>query len=203
MRQEKPLSQRLFWLWIVLAFLVGLAPGLGLFYYKYTTANARAQALIDDKSTLTGKVATQDKQIAKLQSELASTQAVAAPIPASTPTPSTPTTGAPAIPNVKPGEIAFVTRTAAPDPVAVGGALKIATLVAGSATDVYMQIKSADGLTSKVYKLKKGATDGKATTWSRDDATAPKTAGDYSLFVWGFVGKAKTVMPGVGKLTVK
>ena len=42
MRQERPLSQRFFWLWIVLAFLLGLLPGLGLFAYKYVTANARA-----------------------------------------------------------------------------------------------------------------------------------------------------------------
>jgi hypothetical protein len=201
MRQDRPMSQRFFWLWIVLAFLLGLLPGLGLFAYKYVTANARAEALITQVQTKADKVAAQDKQIAKLESEVASAQAAAAPVP--DPSPSNAATGTPAIPDVKAGQIEFVTRTAAPDPVAPGGALKLSTVVAGSATEVYMQIKSADGQVSKIYRLNKGAADGKATTWARSDATAPKTAGTYSLFVWGFVGKAKTVMPGIGRLTVK
>ena len=66
-----------------------------------------------------------------------------------------------------------------------------------------MQWKNANGSVAKIYQLHKGAKNGDAVTWLRDDSVAPKTAGSYTVFSWAFVGTKKFVMPGGALLTVK
>ena len=96
-----------------------------------------------------------------------------------------------------------MSRTAAPSPAAAGKALKLSVVVVGKATDVYMQVKG--GKYSKVWQLHRVAPKSASSpaSWVRTDAIAPKPAGDYLLFSWGFVGKRKFVMSGADPLTVK
>ena len=198
---EQPLTQRFFWLWIALAVLVGLVPGVaGLVWYRQSTLSYNA-SLVQQRATL----ATQNDRLSaenkRLESEVASAQA-SSTSGSSGSTGSDSTSAAP-VPTPKPGEIAFVSRTIQPSPAAPGATITLATTIAGKATDAYMEWKSADGSSSKIYKLIKGSTNGDAVTWARSDAVAPKKAGSYTVFSWAFVGSKKATMPGAGELTVK
>jgi hypothetical protein len=196
----RSLIERLFWLWVGLALVVGLAIGGGLFLYQRASSIARYNNLAKTAAELRVQRDAARATSAKLQSELASAQMVAS-TGTTEPVDAVPVPGA--LPKPKAGEIGFVSRVVDPSPATAAKPLKLAVVLVGKATDVYMQIKN--DTYSKVWQLHKapGSSASGPVTWMRSDGVAPKTAGDYLLFAWGFVGKKKFVMSGAGNLTVK
>lgn len=195
--------ERFFWLWLLIAFVVGLIPGLGLWWYQRTVANARAEQQIQRVLMLNAKVNDQAKQIAKLTSQATSAQANAVAGgggggSAAGGGSSSATANASAPP---PGQITFVSSSVTPDPATAAGPIKITVVIAGGATDAYLQLKSTAGY--KIWRLKPGAKSGTTTTWARDDAIAPKTADQYTVITWAFVGSKRFVMKPSTVLTVK
>jgi hypothetical protein len=200
--ENRSLAERYFWLWIALAFLVGLVPGvLGLLWYRNSAASYNA-TLVEQRNTLNAQNAKLAADKARLESEVASAQAAATPQSGSSNSGSDPTSSAP-VPTPKPGEITFVDRNISPSPVSAGAKLSLSTTIAGKATDAYMQVQSSDRSVSKIWQLHKGAANGNAVTWIRSDATAPKNPGAYVVLSWAYVGTKKSLMPGAGELTVK
>ena len=199
--EERSIAERYFWLWIVLAFVVGIIPGAaGLLWYRSTTT-ARTGRLVERINTLTAentKLLADSKQ---LQSDAASAKAAADSAAAGQSGSETTSLGP--VPTPKPGQVAFVARTISPSPAAPGATISLSTVIAGKATDAYMEVKSESGAVSKIWQLHKGSTEGNAQTWSRVDAIAPKAGGAYVVFSWAYVGSKKFVMPGAGVLTVK
>ena len=192
--EERPLKQRFFWLWIALAFAIGLLPGVaGLLWYR-SASTAYTARLNEKRNELVAENTKLQADNTKLKSQVtALTVSSASSAPASTGP----------VPAPAPGTIAFVSRAVNPDTVASGGAILLTTVIAGKADNVYMQVKSANGSVSKIYKLIKGATSGNAITWTRKDALAPKTAGVYTVFSWADANGKQFMMDGAGTLTVK
>jgi hypothetical protein len=207
MTADRSLVERFFWLWLILAFLVGLLPGLGLWWYQRTTANARAERLLERVTLDKTKLDARDKQLAKLTSEVASAQAALVSGTGTAPSGGSTSGGtgtAPVDTSPPPaGTVRFVSRTLTPSPASVGGPLSAAIVIAGDATDAYIELKNQSGTYSKIWRLKAGPKSGATRTWTRDDATAPKAAADYTVFTWAFVGPKRFVMKPSGSLTVK
>jgi len=203
MGEERSVAERYFWLWIALAFIVGLVPGaIGLVWYRTTTTAYNAR-LVERRNILTAENAKLGADNNKLESELASAQAAAAAASSGQSGTGSDTTSTGPVPKPKPGQIAFVSRTISPSPAAPGATIALSTVIAGKATDAYMQVKSETGAVSKIWQLHRGSSGGDPQTWIRSDAIAPKVAGSYVVFSWAFVGPKKFVMPGAGLLTVK
>jgi hypothetical protein len=203
MGEERSVAERYFWLWIALAFVVGLVPGvIGLVWYR-TTTSAYSARLVERRNALTAENTKLTADNTKLESDVASAQAAAAAASPGQFSTGSDTTSAGPVPKPKPGQIAFVSRTVSPSTAAPGATIALSTVIAGKATDAYMQVKSETGTVSKIWKLHRGSLDGDAQTWIRSDAIAPKAAGSYVVFSWAFVGPKKFVMPGAGLLTVK
>lgn len=197
--EQRSITARYFWLWIALAFVVGLVPGIaGLLWYRTTTTsyNARLVLLRKEAAAQNAKLTAENE---KLVTELASAQSASQA--GSSGQESGAATGT--VPAPKPGEVTFVSRSVEPSAAAPAATIALTTVIAGKATDAYMQVKSEAGSVSKIWQLHKGATNGNAQTWSRTDAVAPKAAGDYVVFSWALVGTKKFTMPGAGLLTVK
>ena len=112
LNDERSLAERYFWLWIALAFVVGLVPGaLGLLWYRNSSA-AYAKRLVAQSTALAAKndkLAADNKQ---LESEVASVQAGAAS--GSSSSSGGDTTGTAPVPAPKAGEIVFVSRSVSP-----------------------------------------------------------------------------------------
>ncbi len=203
-QSHRSLTERLFWLWLIIAFLVGLLPGLALWYYQRTTANARATKQSEYIALLSSKVNDQTKQIAKLQSDVTSAQANAAASAGSAAGGSSSAGGASgtaAPPTPAPGEVTFGARTISPDPATAGSPVALSVVIAGPATDAYMQFKGSGG--SKIWRLKAGAKTANGQTWGRTDASAPKTPGTYTVITWALVGTKTFTMKPSTVLTVK
>lgn len=208
MRRERSVAERFFWLWLLLAFLIGSLPGLGLWWYQRTVSNARTERLTARVTADSAKLTAQDKEFAKLRSEVTSSQAALSSGSGSAASgggaASSESSGAPPDVSAPPaGTVRFVSRTITPSPATAGATLNAVVVVAGDATDAYIQLKSAEGSYSKIWRLKPGAKSGATQEWTRDDATAPKTKGDYTVFAWAFVGSKRFVMKPAGSLTVK
>jgi hypothetical protein len=207
MGRDRSVIERFFWLWLILAFLVGLLPGLGLWWYQRTTANARAERLLERVTVDKTKLDTQEKQLAKLRSEVTSAQAALAAGSITPPAGEGASGGTPAAPvdvSAPPaGTVRFVSRTMTPSPASSGGPLSASIVIAGDASDAYIELKNQTGTYSKIWRLKGGARSGATQTWTRDDAVAPKTPAEYTVFTWAFVGDKRFVMKPSGSLTVK
>lgn len=190
--------RRAIWLWVVVAFLVGLAPGAALFWWKNGSYNAARGQLISRNAQLG---AENQSLTTKLHSAEASVSALAAQL-AAPPTPSaatTPTSSSGAQPKGLPN---ITGRTVSPSPVAPGAKLALTVKLTGHADKVNLRIATVSGQFDKTYFLARLSFDSSGEVWGKT-ITAPPSADTYRFFAIAYSGGQKYPMPGILTFDVK
>lgn len=195
-------GRNLTWLWILLAFLLGIGPALGLFFYERNLSRSTARALrlqikdLENDLDLTGdRGKQQDERMGKLESGIASLTADIASIRAQQ--------AAEASRNAQ--SLQFVGRVLEPASITTtSGALTYTLTTAGiSANVVWLQVQSTSGANyTRTYELKSPASTGAITTWKKTQISNPKRKGTYVVYCWAFANKRQFADPSPVSFTI-
>jgi uncharacterized membrane-anchored protein YhcB (DUF1043 family) len=195
--------ERFFWSYMIMALVVGLIPGFGLFLYERAamgTANTKLQTQVTaaqaESDSLKARAASTDATITALGSQVASLTAALdqanAQIAANK---ASSATGA---------GLTFANRTISPSSISASTTTySISVDVTGDATKVTALVKATSGSYSNTFTLTKGTDTGSGTiTWKASGIKHPTTKGKYHVSITGYKGTAKTSMSGYTTLTV-
>jgi uncharacterized membrane-anchored protein YhcB (DUF1043 family) len=197
--------ERFFWSYMIMALVVGLIPGFGLFLYERAamgTANTKLQTQVTaaqaESDSLKARAASTDATITALGSQVASLTAALdqanAQIAANK---ASGATGA---------GLTFANRTVSISSISASSTspYSISVDVTGDATKVTALVKSTGGSYSNTFTLTKGPDTGTGTiTWKATGITHPSTKTTYHVSIVGYKGTAKTSMSGYTSFTVK
>lgn len=197
--------ERFFWSYMIIALVIGLIPGLGLFMYERAamgTANTRIQtqltAAMDENSSLKERAASTDATITALNSQVASLTTALDQANAQL--------AATKVPTASGTSLSFANRVVSPTSVNASGTatVSISVDVTGDATKVTALVKATSGSYSQTYTLGKGTDTGSGTiAWKSSGVKQPKTKGTYRVTITGYKGTAKTSMSGYTTITVR
>jgi cytoskeletal protein RodZ len=184
------------WIWVIVAFVVGLAPGAAAAWWLRRTSVATRQQLIATNTTLRSqnralqtKLDAAEASVTALSDQIA--QAQAGPS-ATTVQTSTSTTAGPT------GEPTIVGRAVKPLVVTHGGKLVLSVVVTGHADKVNMRVVGRGGAFDKTYFLGKASVESTGATWEKT-IEAPETPGNYNYYAIAYSGGKKYTMPGVAE----
>jgi cytoskeletal protein RodZ len=192
-----------FWGFLVLAFVIGAAIGVGLLVWQRTTLLADIRSLERRLEASEASATAAVDQVTGLEARLASTEASVAELTAKNTALTTELdTTKKALAAAQSSVVTVTERTVSPTSVEASHSLTLTAKVQGTADKVQMKLVGTGGVSSysKVYNLTKGATTSGITTWSRK-VTAPGKKGTYRYYATAFVGSKKTEMPGVSAWT--
>jgi hypothetical protein len=191
-----------FWGFLVLAFVIGAAIGVGLLVWQRTTLLADIRSLERRLEASEASATAAIDEATQMEARLASTEASVAELTAQNTALTTELgTAKQALAAAQSSAVTITERTVSPASVEASHALTLTAKVQGTADKVQMKLVGTGSVTySKVYNLTKGATDGGITTWSRK-VTAPGKLGVYRYYATAYVGTKKTEMPGVSAWT--
>jgi uncharacterized membrane-anchored protein YhcB (DUF1043 family) len=195
--------ERFFWSYMIMALVVGLIPGFGLFLYERAamgTANTKLQTQVTaaqaESDSLKARAASTDATITALGSQVASLTAALdqanAQIAANK---ASSATGA---------GLTFANRTLSRSSVGATSNLtySISVDVTGDASKVSAVVTGPGGY-SRTYSLTKGTDAGTGTiTWKTTGIGHSSNKGTYHVSIVGYKGTAKTSMSGYSTLTV-
>lgn len=193
--------RRWIWVWVVVAFLVGLVPGVTLLWLERGSYISARTQLLSRNAQLRSET---QSLTAELRAAEASLSALTAKFPAPAPVPQTPNS-LPTTPSTsaQPTGVPTVTdRSVSPDPVSGGGKLTLTVKVTGHADKVDMRIATANGSFDKTYFLARTGSDATGETWSKA-ITAPATAGTYRFFAIAIAGTTRYPQAGIKTFVVK
>ncbi len=188
------------WLWAGIAFVVGLAIGLGVFVWQFSTTE---RTIATAKRSLESQNASLTAEVQRLTNAARTAEASVAAI-------TTPGTGASATTSSAGGQqtaaqptgpVKITARSVTPAQVARGKQITLTLKVQGSGvTAARMRIYSPAASYDKIFDLAKVAGD--PTTWTRT-ISAPSTPGTFKYFALAYVGGTRYTMPGVSGFTFK
>lgn len=194
--------RRTVWVWIVVAFVVGLLPGVAAAWWLRTDALSARQQLVARNSELHAEnqlLLTRLNAAEATVSALTARLAQAAPAPASS-APSTSAVTSDASGGTPSGPPNITERAASPQQVKAGGKLTLTVKLTGHATKVNMRIAGPGGF-DKTYFLGRESFNGTGEVWGKV-IDAPSAAGTYNYYSIAYdeAGK-KYPMPGVSEWT--
>jgi cytoskeletal protein RodZ len=193
-----------FWGFLVLAFVIGAAIGVGLLVWQRTTLLADIRSLERRLEASEASATASADQATQLEARLASAEASVTELTAQTAALTTEldtTKQALAAAQSNNASVTITERSVSPTSVEASHTLTLTAKVQGKADKVQMKLVGTGSVTySKVYNLTKGTTTGGITTWSRK-VTAPGKLGVYRYYATAYVGSKTTVMPGVSAWT--
>jgi hypothetical protein len=197
--------ERFFWSYMIMALVVGMIPGLGLFFYERAamgTANTKLQtqltAITAENTSLKDRAASTDATITALGSQVASLTAALDAANAQLAATKASTGSA--------GGLTFANRSVSISSITASSTstYSIAVDVTGDATKVTALVKASSGSYSNTFTLTKGTDSGTGTiTWKASGIHHPTTKGTYRVSITGYKGTAKTSMSGYTSFTVK
>ncbi len=186
--------RRAMWVWVVLAFLVGLVPGAALLWLQQGSYNAGRTQLMSRNAQLRAEV---QSLTVELHSSETSLSALAAQLPAPT------TSSAPTSTGGQPTGLPVITaRSVSSDPVSHGAKLTLTVKLTGHADKVHLRIATTSVSFDKTYFLARLSFDSAGETWG-NTITAPPTAGTYRYYAIAYAGGRKYPMPGIQTFVVK
>lgn len=184
------------WIWVAVAFVLGLLPGAGLFVYTRNSSLAARRQLVSDNSSLqsenqdlTSRLNAAEASVSALSARVAQWQSAGGTIQTSaggTSTATGSTTSGP--PTVK-------ERSVSPEETSGGGKILLTAKLTGHAEKVNMRIVSKDGSFDKTYFLARSADEGPMEVW-QSEIDAPRGKGEYRYFAIAYAGGQKYPMPG-------
>lgn len=191
------------WVWVAVAFVLGLLPGAGLFAYTRNSSIAARRQLVSDNSSLQyenqnlqSRLNAAEASVSALSARVAQWQSAGGTVQASSSGTATPvgstTTGAPTIKE----------RSVAPEEVASGGKILLSAKLTGHAEKVNMRVVSKDGSFDKTYFLARSADEGPLEVW-QSEIEAPEDKGEYKYFAIAYAGGQKYPMPGASGWTFR
>lgn len=197
--------ERFFWSYMIMALVVGLIPGIGLFFYErgaMGTANTKLQTQISsltaENTSLKDRAASTDATITALGSQVASLTAALDQANAQLAAAKASSSSA--------AGLTFANRSVSISSINASSTstYSISVDVTGGATKVTALVKSTGGSVSNTYTLTKGTDNGSGTvTWKASGIKHPTTKATYHVTITGYVGSAKTTMSGYSSFTVK
>lgn len=197
--------ERFFWSYMIIALLVGLIPGISLFFYERAamgTANTKLQTQLTaanaENSSLKDRAASTDATITALGSQVASL--TAALDSANAQLAAKASSGSSAV------GLTFANRTLSKSSFTASQSVtfSISVDVTGDATKVTALVKGTTGSYSNTVTLTKGTDTGTGTiTWKATGVPQPKSKNTYRVSITGYKGTAKTSMSGYTTITVK
>lgn len=176
------------WFWVIIAFIIGLAPGVALFAWQRSSSLAVRQQLLTRNASLRQQNQALDTQ---RRSAEASVSVLAAKLEtAQTPPPGIrPQTGT----TVATGPVSVTSRSVTPAQASRGANLTLKIEVTGAPDKVDMRIVGPGF--DKTYYLAKASTQDGGQTWTKEIA-APSAAGTYRFYGLAFAAGKKYTMPG-------
>ncbi len=193
------MSRGSLWGFLTIAFLVGIAIGVGLLLWqrstlmaetralerKITAAESKAASAEQQVEDLTGRLDTAEasvtdltEQNSQLASDLASAKASAESTKSKTAT----------------GTVKVKERTISPSSVSASGTITMTAKVQGRADKVWMRVTGPGGY-AKFFTLSRTSTSGGVDTWKRT-VNAPDRKGKYNYYANAYLGSKKFDMPG-------
>lgn len=189
------------WIWVAVAFVLGLLPGAGLFLYTRNSSLATRRQLVSDNSSLQyenqnlqSRLNAAEASVSALSARVAQWQSAGGTVQTSangTTTATGSTTSGP--PTVK-------ERSVSPAETSGGGNILLTAKLTGHAEKVNMRIVSKDGSFDKTYFLARSADEGPMEVW-QSEIDAPRDKGEYRYFAIAYAGGQKYPMPGVSGWT--
>jgi hypothetical protein len=188
------------WVWATIAFVVGLAIGLGLFAWQFTTTErtiaVAKQRLESQNTSLTAENQRLSSELRTIEASLAAVAAKEEAARAAAEQAASPGGGSSSETTVT-GPLEWVERSVSPNPVEGGGKLELVVKIKGGATKVTMRVvaRKTGGSDKTHFLAKTDETDG-VQTWKRV-ISVPTAPGEYRYYATAYQGDAKYVMPGV------
>jgi cell division protein FtsB len=190
--------RRFLWLWIVLAFLLGLVPGVGLFLFTRTTYIENYRQVAARNAQLVEKNRKLELQLDSAEASASAFAAEAARQQTGSSADATGTGTAGEVPTGGPTTI--TAKSATPSPVARGAKLTLSMSVAGKAAErANIRIVGPGGF-DKTYFLGKTGTQNGAEVWEKT-IDAPRTPGAYRYYAIAYSGGQKVTMPQTANVT--
>lgn len=182
------------WLWVIVAFLVGLAPGAATSWWLWRNAGEARTELVERNAELSAenkalevRVNSAEASVSALTTRLEQARlgaTVSSPSAAGTATAAAGTGGAPNI----------TERAVSPQKTSPGGKITLTVKLTGRAERVDMRIVSKTPGFDKIYYLAKISSDG-GETWEKV-IEAPGAPGEYRYYAIAWSGGKKYTMPG-------
>ncbi len=198
------MSRTSLWGFLVAAFLVGAALGLGILLWQRSMLLTDARALQRKLDSAESSVSAAGLKLQDAQAALASSEASVTDLAArNTQLASDLSSATAALEAAKlvSSPVKVTERSVSPTSVEANKALTLTAKVQGRADKVQMKILGpSGGGYSKVYNLVRGTSSGGVDTWTRA-VTAPSKAGTYRYFATAFVGTKAYEMPGTSAWT--
>jgi hypothetical protein len=182
------------WYWLIVAFLVGLAPGAGATWWFHSSWASARSALITRNSelhaenqTLLTRLNSAEASAATLSSKVEQLQA--SPVASTPSTTGTGTAGG----GTPTGPPNITTRSATPEQATAGGTLMLTVKLTGHADKVNMRVVGAGF--DKTYFLARTTAASAGEVWE-SSTKAPTKPGTYHYYAIAYAGGTKYPMPG-------
>ncbi len=174
---EKGQGNKFLWLFVLLAFAIGIILGLSVFWWQKSSFD---QKLHTERKQYQTELEKTRRTIQELEKKIAKLESQAKKKTKSETTPSPP-------PNI-------LSRSVEPETVGPGGEMTLRVELERKADKVEMEIVG-EGF-KKTYSLEKVSASGGQEIWKKK-ISAPSNPGLYRYYAYAYLGATQVSMPGV------
>lgn len=187
------------WLWVVVAFVVGLAPGGATSWWLWQTGResrtqlAQHNAGLDaENKRLQTRLNAAEASVSALGTRLEQARGQAPwGVPSATSASAASTGG-----GTPTGPPTITERAVAPQATSPSGKITLSVKLKGHADKVDMRLVARAGGFDKIHYLAKTSSDASGETWEKV-IEAPTAKGEYRYYAIAWAGGVKYTMPGV------